>query len=104
MPKEHPILAVEQGRYDLGKVCPKCGGQFIKMQSTGDEINYSCGRCNHKWTNAGLDAFPVEKVGDLYLEFIDDLAEHVLSNSKDTKEAIKSINRLLVRDITGVDI
>lgn len=104
MAKQHAILAVEQGRYDLSKVCPKCGSQFVKLASSGEQLEFKCGRCSHQWSSQGLDAYPVEKVGDLYLEFIDSLAEVLIENSNNTRDVIKSLNRLLVKDITGVDV
>jgi ribosomal protein L37AE/L43A len=104
MAKEHPILAVEQGRYDLTKVCPKCGSQFVKMQASPEGLDYTCGHCKNSWSSGSLSDYPVEKVGELYMQFISEMAETLISEGTPIEDVIKVINKRVVKDITGVDV
>ena len=102
--KDHPILAVAEGRYDLNKVCPKCGKDFIKKIAEDSSIGCRCLCCNYRWTSEGVDKFPVEKPGELYLQFVQEQADLLLEQGMKPQDVLWFNIQMLARNLTGVHV
>ena len=102
---ENNVLAISEGRYNVNIVCVKCGSEWVKKDTDKEGlVKNTCTKCRYVWTKQGLDAYPVEKVGDLFIRFILEqdaiLKEHASNKELITKHSLTSA----VRIITGQEI